>query len=262
VRDGVTLYADVYRPAGKDPHPVLLMREPYDKSTAQTGPGYAHPSWWAGQGWVVVVQDCRGRFRSEGEWYPFVHEAEDGYDAVEWASRLPGADGRVAMYGFSYPGATQLLAATTRPPSLVAICPGMTASQYYEGWTYNGGAFALAFAASWAAGLAFDTARRAGDEAGLAALNPATAGSDWFSQLPLGELAPLTRDNAPYFFDWLEHSSYDDCWRATCIAGGYERITVPRLHVGGWYDIFLSGTVENFVGLEQRAGGQQLLIGP
>jgi uncharacterized protein len=90
VRDGVTLYADVYRPAGKDPHPVLLMREPYDKSTAQTGPGYAHPSWWAGQGWVVVVQDCRGRFRSEGEWYPFVHEAEDGYDAVEWASRLLG----------------------------------------------------------------------------------------------------------------------------------------------------------------------------
>jgi uncharacterized protein len=186
VRDGVTLYADVYRPAGEGPHPVLLMREPYDKSTAQTGSGYAHPSWWAGQGWVVVVQDCRGRFRSEGEWYPFVHEAEDGYDAVAWASRLSGADGRVAMYGFSYPGATQLLAATLQPPSLVAISPGMTASQYYEGWTYNGGGFALAFAATWAAGLAFDTARRAGDEDGLAALNPATARSDWFSQLPLG----------------------------------------------------------------------------
>ena len=93
------------------------MREPYDKSTAQTGSGYRHPSWWARQGWVVVVQDCRGRFRSEGEFVPFVNEGRDGYDAVEWAARLPGADGRVAMYGFSYPGATQLLAATERPPN-------------------------------------------------------------------------------------------------------------------------------------------------
>jgi putative CocE/NonD family hydrolase len=216
-RDGVTLYGDVYRPAGRCRHPALLMREPYDKNTGQTGSGYAHPSWWAARGYVTVVQDCRGRFRSEGDWYPFVYEAHDGYDAVEWAARLPGADGRVAMYGFSYPGATQVLAASQRPPSLVAICPAFSSYQYHEGWTYKGGAFALAFAANWAAGLAFDTARRAGDAAGMAALAPAASTADWFSSLPLDELAPLTRENAPYFFDWLEHPAYDDYWRAIAI---------------------------------------------
>jgi putative CocE/NonD family hydrolase len=267
-RDGVTLYADVYRPAANGPHPVLLMREPYNKWTAQSGSGYNHPAWWAAQGFLTVVQDCRGRYRSEGEFVPFVNEALDGYDAVEWAARLPGADGRVAMYGFSYPGATQLLAATERPPSLVAICPGMTSSQYYEGWTYNGGAFALAFAANWASGLAYDTARRGVDDETMAALLAATSSADWFAQLPLERLAPLTRANAPYFYDWLDHPSYDDFWRATAIDEDYGRIAVPALHVGGWYDIFLAGTVANFRGLQEGAGSadarsrQKLLVGP
>ena len=94
-RDGVALRGDVYRPTVDASHPVLLMREPYDKNTAQSGSGYRHPSWWASQGWVVVVQDCRGRFRSEGDFYPFRNEARDGYDTIEWAARLPGSDGRV-----------------------------------------------------------------------------------------------------------------------------------------------------------------------
>lgn len=259
MRDGVTLFADVYRPAAPGSHPVLLMREPYDKRTAQTGSGYRHPSWWARQGWVVVIQDCRGCYRSEGRFTPFVHEARDGYDAVEWAARLPAADGRVAMYGFSYPGATQLLAATERPPSLVAICPGMTSSQYYDGWTYQGGALHLAFAASWAAGLALNTAVSARDRAAIEALEPAVGGAGWFSHLPLLDPPVLTRDQAPYYFDWLEHSSYDDYWRATAIDEDYGRIQVPGLHVGGWYDIFLSGTVANFRGI---AGRQKLLVGP
>jgi putative CocE/NonD family hydrolase len=262
VRDGTTLYADVYRTAGAGSRPVLMMREPYGKFGAQTGSGYAHPSWWARHGYMTVVQDCRGRFRSEGEFVPFANEAADGYDAIEWAAGLPGSDGRVAMYGFSYPGATQLLAATERPPSLVAISPGMTSSQYYEGWTYNGGALALSFAASWACGLAADGARRSGDAAALLDLTEAYEQSSWFSRLPLESLGPLTRENAPYFFDWLEHPSYDGHWRSTSIAEDYERIRVPGLHVGGWYDIFLSGTVENFAGLQQTTGRQKLLIGP
>jgi putative CocE/NonD family hydrolase len=267
-RDGVTLYADVYRPSGSGTHPVLLMREPYNKWTAQTGSGYNPPAWWAARGYLTVIQDCRGRYRSEGEFVPFVNEARDGYDAVEWAAALPGSDGRVAMYGFSYPGATQLLAATLRPPSLVAICPGMTSSQYYEGWTYNGGAFALALAANWAVGLSYDTARKTGDESALAALEPATGDSAWFSRLPLELLSPLTRENAPYFFDWLDHPSYDDFWRATAIDDDYPRIAVPALHVAGWYDVFLGGSVANFVGLRSSAGTeaaraqQKLLVGP
>jgi putative CocE/NonD family hydrolase len=258
-RDGVTLRADVYRPLEGGDHPVLLLRTPYDKTYAQGGSGYLHPSWWARHGWLVVVQDCRGRFRSEGVFYPFVNEAKDGYDSVEWAARLLGADGRVAMYGFSYPGATQLLAATERPPSLVAVCPGTTASQYYEGWTYQGGALNLAFAANWAAGLAACAAITAADGTGISRLEGVAGRADWFSHLPLLEPPVLGRDDVPYYFDWIEHASYDDYWRATAIDEDYTRIEVPGLHVGGWYDIFLSGTVANFRGI---AGRQKLLVGP
>jgi putative CocE/NonD family hydrolase len=258
-RDGVALAADVYRPAGPGPYPVLLMRDPYDKTGAQAGSGYPHPSLLAARGHVVVVQDCRGRFRSGGSFEPFANEARDGYDAVEWAARLPGADGRVVMYGFSYVGATQLLAATERPPSLVAIMPGFTSSSYYEGWTYEGGALSLAFAASWAAGLAYDGARTRGDGGAMSRLEAALVDPAWLSGLPLDELAPLSRTEAPFFYDWLAHPSEDPYWRATSIREDYGRIQVPGLHLAGWYDVFLAGSVENFRGL---AGRQKLVVGP
>src|SRR5690606_9172108 len=127
------------------------------------------------QGYIVVCQDTRGRYASEGVWYPFQHEADDGYETIEWAAALPGSTGKVGMYGFSYGGATQLLPAVKRPPSLAAICPAMTASQYYDGWTYNGGALALAFAASWATNLGVNTAQRRGDNAAAGTLAAAFA---------------------------------------------------------------------------------------
>ncbi len=264
----MTLSTDVYRPAGDGPHPVLLMRTPYSKEGAESDAGYQHPSWYARQGYLVAVQDCRGGFSSEGTFYPFLFEAVDGYEAVEWAARLPGANGKVAMYGYSYVGATQLLAATLRPPSLVTICPGFTASQYYEGWTYNGGAFALAFAASWALGLAYETARRAGDDATLDEITAAFAGLPGVhAALPLREQPVLAR-HAPYYLDWLEHSSYDEYWRRWSIDEDYSRIAVPALHTAGWWDVFLSGSVANFAGLRAGAGdeaaraGQKLLVGP
>jgi uncharacterized protein len=138
LRDGTVLRADVYRPVAGGDRPVLLHRSPYDKQIAQSDLAYPHPAWYAAHGYVVVAQDVRGRWRSDGDFYPFLHEADDGWDTVEWAARLAGCDGRVAMYGFSYAGATQLLAAAGRPPSLAAVCPALTASQFYEGWTYRG----------------------------------------------------------------------------------------------------------------------------
>jgi len=174
MRDGVTLSADVYRPADEGPFPVILMRLPYDKTQAENI-SYSHPSWYAQRGYMVVVQDVRGYWASEGDFTPFLHEAEDGYDTIEWAARLPGANGCVGMYGFSYAGATQLLPARLRPPSLVTVCPALTASQYYEGWTYNQGALALAFTMSWAVNLAEMEARRAKDDEAMATLRAAYA---------------------------------------------------------------------------------------
>jgi uncharacterized protein len=92
MRDGVTLYADVYRPASEVPLPVVLMRLPYDKTSGETI-AHIHPLWYARQGYLVVVQDARGRGKSEGEFYPFQSESEDGYDTVEWAARLAGSKG-------------------------------------------------------------------------------------------------------------------------------------------------------------------------
>ncbi len=268
MRDGVTLYADVYRPAGEGPFPVILMRLPYDKTQAENI-AYSHPSWYAQHGFLVVVQDVRGCCLSEGGFTPFQHEGEDGYDTIEWAARLPGANGQVGMYGFSYAGATQLMPATLRPPGLVTVCPAMTASQYYEGWTYNQGALALAFTMSWAVDLASREARKAGDDRAVAELSAAYAGmSGWNWFLPLQSFLPLSGQYGQYFLDWLAHPTYDDYWRRWSIDEDYGRLTVPALHVGGWYDIFLSGTVKNFTGLRDGAGSdtaraaQKLIIGP
>jgi putative CocE/NonD family hydrolase len=259
--DGVVLRADVYRPAGEVSLPVLLMRLPYGKTTAGANWGYAHPAWYAARGYVVVVQDVRGRHASDGEFTPFVDEAEDGRASVEWAAGVRGSNGKVGMYGFSYPGATQLLAAVTQPPSLAAIAPGFTSSQFYDGWAYSGGAFSLASMTGWASFLALDAARRAGDEeahAGLLGALGAAPALYW--KLPLRDYLPLLDSYAPYFRDWLAHPGYDDYWRATAIDEDFSRIEVPGLHTGGWYDIFHAGTVANFRGI--RGAPQKLLIGP
>ncbi len=132
-RDGVSLYADIYRPAGEGSFPVLLQRTPYNRQNAAD---FGHMA--AARGFMVVVQDVRGRYESEGEWYPFKHEIDDGYDTVEWAAGLPHANGKVGMFGGSYVGATQMLAAVGHPPHLAGICPVVTASNYHENWTYQG----------------------------------------------------------------------------------------------------------------------------
>src|SRR5256884_3464317 len=153
-RDGVTLYSDIYRPRADGKFPVILMRTPYDKGASwAVTPAYQI----ATHGYVVVVQDVRGRYTSEGEWYPFRRESDDGYDAVEWVAALPSSDGRVGMMGGSYVGATQMLAAIAHPPHLAGICPVVTASNYHDGWTYQGGALEQWFDQNWTTQLATNT---------------------------------------------------------------------------------------------------------
>ncbi len=269
LRDGVSLYADVYTPDGDGPFPVLLMRTPYNKTAAQDSV-YAHPLWYARHGYIVVIQDTRVRWTSEGEWYPFAHEDEDGYDTVEWAARLPKSTGRVGMYGLSYVGATQMLASVAAPPHLTCIAPGMTSSEYYDGWTYRGGAYHLAFTESWTVMLATDTARRRELrqlEADLyAAFNPTGLA---FGTLPLTQYDLLRRENvAPYFFDWLNHPARDEYWERWSIERRHANVRVPAFHIAGWYDIFLDGSIRNYVGLRDHAAddrarnGQRILLSP
>jgi putative CocE/NonD family hydrolase len=263
-RDGVTLRADIYRPAGEGNFPVLLQRTPYDKNnTADFGRQAA------GRGYMVVAQDVRGRYSSEGEWYTFKHETNDGYDTVEWAAALPHSNGKVGMFGGSYVGATQMLAAIGHPPHLAGICPIVTASNYHENWTYQGGAFEQWFNESWTSGLAQDTGNRA-----LRNATNALVGSTVLplKQYPVFNLASpvdgvgLTGALAPYFLDWLDHPAYDSYWKQWAIDEQYASIQVPALTVAAWYDIFQGGSLRNYLGMKAHAGneaarnGQRLLV--
>jgi putative CocE/NonD family hydrolase len=261
--DGTRLSADVYRPVGGGRHPVLLQRLPYNKTTAENL-CYQHPIWYARRGYMVVIQDVRGRWKSGGDFYPFAHEEADGAEAVEWAARLPGANGKVGMYGYSYPGATQLLAARARPPSLKAIAPGMTASQYHDSWTYQGGAFSLAFALSWATELIGDQALRRGDDACKRDIMEATSCGRQVYHLPLKEMPFLRgKPESQFFFDWLDHPANDAYWQRWSLESSYPQLQIPTLHFGGWYDVFLRGTIRNFQGMKSAgAPNQQLLIAP
>ena len=259
MRDGVSLVADVYRPVSDDVFPVLLERTPYNRAgEIQTA------NQLCAHGYIVVVQDTRGRFGSGGEFYPFRNESADGYDTVEWAAKLEQSNGKVGMFGGSYVGATQMLAAMSVPPHLVSVFPYVTASEYYDGWTYQNGAWMQWFSSSWTSGLAVDTMRRKSESA--------QAPKDWVNTLPLGDYAILSAPQpsslAPYFRDWLTHERDDAYWQQWRVSDNYSRMTVMGLHAGGWHDLFLKGSIKNYTGLRQQAAtaearaGQRLLVGP
>jgi uncharacterized protein len=247
-RDGVTLYADIYRPNSPGKFPVILMRTPYDKSVSwAVAPVFT----MVPRGYVVIIQDVRGRYTSEGEWYPFKHEQADGFDTVEWAAALPYCDGKVGMMGASYVGATQMLAAIAQPPHLAGIAPHVTGSNYHENWTYQGGAFEQWFDQNWTSQLAQNTLQRLISENTNALVGvPTLPLADYpvfnFGQLPAE--AKLTSRIAPYYLDWLAHPDYDDYWKQWSIEENFSRIAVPMLQVGGWYDIFNGGTLRNYMG--------------
>ena len=259
MRDGVPLVADIYRPRSEGKFPVLLERTPYDRKS-ESSVAYELSS----RGYVVVLQDTRGRYESGGDFYPFRDESQDGFDSVEWAAKLDYADGKVGMFGGSYIGATQMLAAMVRPPHLVAIFPYVTGSDYYDGWTYQNGVLMQWFTSSWTSILAVDTLRRRAVEN--------SRPKEWVATLPVENYPLLTLPApvslAPYFRDWVEHERSDAYWQRWRISDHYREMKVKGLHAAGWHDLFLKGSIKNYTGLHTEASdpdvraGQRLLIGP
>jgi putative CocE/NonD family hydrolase len=267
MRDGVVLRADIYRPQASGKFPVLLQRTPYNKRDERNSVGFALRA--AAHGFVVIVQDVRGRYTSDGEWYPFKHESEDGYDTVEWAAALPYSSGKVGMWGDSYDGATQMLAAIAHPPHLAGICPVVTTSNFHDGWVYQGGAFEQWFSQSWTSAVAQETLSRAVTKSTNAVLGVATLPLTDYSLFNFSTAAgaPLsTAQIAPYYLDWLSHPDYDDYWKRVSIEEHYADVTVPVLTVAAWYDVFQGGSLRNYIGIKARGGsesargGQHLLI--
>ncbi len=270
MRDGVVLRADVYRPAGGGRHPTLLHRIPYGKHSPRYRSMYLDPMRALARGYAVVIQDVRGRHASDGEWYPYVNEARDGYDTIDWIASQPWSDGNVGMFGISYHGATQWLAATEAHPALKAIVPGVTADSYYDSWTYLGGVFQLFWISGWASGFVLD------DFAPRSMRHPEARAllREWrrdpfaiANHLPLGDM-PALREVCDYYYDWLEHSTYDDYWKSFAPREKYDRITVPALNQGGWYDGFIRATLRNHEDMQEQGGSelarsqQHLVVGP
>ncbi len=259
MRDGVLLRSDIYRPADNSKHPVLLTRTPYDKRYVKNTCEKA-----VARGFICIAQDVRGRFASDGEWYPFLHERQDGYDSVEWAAALPYCDGRVGMFGGSYVGATQWLAALDSPPHLVAMQPSVTAADYHEGWIYRGGALQQWFAETWTGELSMENLDRSLTKATFPpAIVPHRA-----RKVSIALLSMYLNQFAPYYLDWLNHPEKGDYWTRWEIDSHYARMPQFVLNVGGWYDIFRDGTLQNFSGMQKQGAtpaarsAARLLIGP
>ena len=276
MRDGTTLFADVYRPDAEGRFPVLLLRLPYGK---QFIADFGDHEYFVPRGYVVVIQDTRGRFESEGEYYALIHEARDGYDTVEWAAGLPWSDGRVGTIGQSYLGATQYLTATARPPHLRCAVPVSAAADFHQSWVYHtGGAFVLGWQVPYSIFLARNTIDRHGLrdelwpriredlERSVNFANPLTP--EAYKRLPLASWGELLSDVAPYLADYLAHPDDGPYWWATNVERQHRNVNIPMFHVSSWYDIFSRDALVNFNGLRSSAlgaearGGQKLLMGP
>jgi len=277
MRDGATLRSNIYRPAGEGQWPVLLTRLPYGKDFP-AGTLFVDPARVARRGYVVIVQDTRGRFTSEGEWIPFVNEALDGVDTIEWAARLPYSSGIIGMYGISYLGFTQWSAAVQHPPALKAMAPFQTWSDPLNGVLFRGGALELGILGSWQLMMGLDVLIRRHREDPealrraiyLLAKEIDALGKLGYWSLPLSEFEPLKRQNvAPFFFMNLSRpmDREHELIQPMTIVGRHENVAVPTLNGGGWYDIFLQDTINNFKILREHgstpeARQSKIIIGP
>jgi hypothetical protein len=272
MRDGVVLRADVYRPDAAGRFPTLVNRTPYGKDGMLEGGGEPTVGRAVRAGYAVVVQDVRGRYRSDGEFRPYQQEGKDGYDTVEWAAAQTWSDGRVGTFGLSYPGAVQWLLAMEAPPHLAAILPAMTFASGRHFFHYGGG-----FNHDWmrwiANSIAPDVRRRKGLPGPVSDEEAeriwARRKWEWEEFLPLGGF-PLLRDVAPWYYEWLEHPDDGPYWDFADVVAAHPRVAVPALNFSGWYDSNYGplGAIANFTGMREKAAtpearrGQRLILGP
>jgi hypothetical protein len=274
--DGTRLAIDIYRPDAPGRFPALVERTPYDKTKSSEIQVGAH-TYFAERGYLFLVQDTRGRYASQGRFYPFLDDGwlanRDGYDTVQWIARQSWCDGNVGVLGGSYTGQTAYMIAPTQPPALRALFVRESASDLFDHWVYRGGAFELGFLAAWSTRIFGPdvVARAFGDDAAAKRrLESQIAKQDQdFWYLPVDSYPPLRwAPGWQHYYDWAAHNRDGPYWWQQNVGMQHERFQVPVYHLGGWYDIFLKGTIENYLGLRSRAAtatardNQKLVIGP
>jgi uncharacterized protein len=257
MRDGVKLSTDIYRPEADGKHPVILMRTPYKKEMQELDAMYH-----ARRGYVVAVQDVRGRFASPGEWEPFVHEPDDGYDTVEWLATHPWSTGKVGMIGGSYVGWVQWFAASRQPPHLVTIIPNVSPPDPFYNMPYDHGVFFQWAAIWWADVLA---------TAATADLSGAAMEKTFereYGQL-LRPLPVIDADKKvfgkenPFWRKWIDHSTDDDYWAKIRFHDKLADVKIPVFHQSGWFDGDGIGSKLNYLAMAKHGHKhQKLILGP
>ena len=269
MRDATILRADVLLPSSTGRFPALIYRTPYGKQFALKESKTFEKG--VARGYVVVIQDVRGRYASDGEFNPYQNEGRDGYDTIEWAASQPWSDGNVGTFGLSYPGAAQWLAAVENPPHLKAMVPAMTFSTprnfFYSGGVFDG---------SWLDWIWFNIAPDVRRRKNLP--GPKThkeAAESWKSEhermqsfLPLRDLPDL-KQVAPFYYEWLSHPPADPWWDWAELRNKYDRVHAAVLNISGWYDEACGpdGATTNFKGLLAARKGEKdprtrAIIGP
>lgn len=250
MRDGVKLYADVYLPSAPGKYPALLVRTPYgvqrDGMFDDAGP-------FAQNGFAVVMQDVRGRYESEGKWDPFRNEGHDGYDTIEWAAKQPWSNGKVATQGGSYLGHVQWAAISQQPPSLVAAVPRVASTSIYHNWAYFGGAFRLSFNFGWGV-VRMPNRIMQPQYWHSSAIAPEELRYEnilWALPMKTGDLAS-SNSEVKHYREWLQHPTYDEYWKSISDEEHFDRVKVPLYTQGGWFDIFLAGTINGYTGVRAK----------
>ena len=260
MRDGVLLAMDLVRPDASGRYPVVLVRTPYNKVKyrASNAP-FAEEL--VRHGYIVAVQDCRGRYNSDGVFDPYRQEHADGFDTIEWLAAQDWCDGNVGMMGRSYVGQTQWFAASHAPKALKAIVPTASPPGHpFLNEPFYGGAMILA-TPEWV----FSMGRRSEQVLGLQGLM--TQEQPYIGALPLATMADAAGSSSWYWNEWLSHPTFDEYWRSHGYEEFWPRMTVPALNITGWWDMNFLGAPRNFMAMREQAAtqaaraGQRLVIG-
>ena len=258
MRDGTRLALDLIRPNAPGAYPVVLVRTPYDKTREHVKPFLRS---LAERGYIVAVQDTRGRFNSDGVFFPYRDDRADGYDTVEWVAAQGWCDGNVGMAGGSYNGQTQWFAAADAPPHLKAIVPVVSPPDAFANEPLCNGCLLLPMGEwmvwmgrrSWQLPTPYDLFN---------------ARQPYFDALPAADLPRKAGFESPWWQEWMRHPNFDDFWRASSYQEAWPNIRVPALNITGWWDMNFPGAPTNFAGMRRHGGGaairhsQQLIIGP
>jgi hypothetical protein len=257
MRDGIKLATDIYRPRGLEKAPVILVRTPYKKEVSEL-----QARFYSRRGYVFAIQDCRGRFSSPGVWEPFMNEAADGYDTIEWLAKQPFSNGKVGMIGASYLGWVQWWAASQHPPHLVTIIPNVSPPDPFYNVPYEYGAFFLWGAIWWADVL---ESKATADISGAALYKTMDRKFQTILRsLPVVDLdkAVLGKEN-PYWRKWIEHPSNDSFWQPANFLDHLKDARMPVFHQSGWFDGDGIGSKLNYLKMSSyKHPYQKLILGP